>query len=58
MALHLSGETLFNISTNGVTSLQFNPITTFAYTFNGNNTEVLKQWERYYGIFAGHDLFA
>lgn len=58
MALHLSGETLFNISTNGVTSLQFNPITTFAYTFNGINTEVLKQWERYYGIFAGHDLFA
>ena len=40
------------------TSIQFSPRGPFAFFANGKYTEMHWEWEKFYGLFAGHDVFA
>ena len=40
------------------TSIQFAPRGPFAFFANGKYTEMHWEWEKFYGLFAGHDVFA
>ena len=53
-----NGRSRISFTPQDGTSIQFAPRGPFAFFSNGKYTEMHWEWEKFYGLFAGHDVFA